>query len=103
MAENDGRMKLVQVTAREALALQLGARAAACAGEAVRRLRYPAPTPDQWRRIQRELGSEAIAAALLLPDLMPELTDEQLDEAAELSANAVVREVLGPPRAEALQ
>lgn len=98
MATSDGKVRLVQVSPGEALALQLALHAAAAAGSAARELGYPMPTEDQWKRIGRRISQEALAAglALMLPGASRP-TDEDLDQAAELTALAAVREVLGSP------
>ena len=98
---SEGKVTVVQVSPGEALAAQLGARAVAAACEALRLGGYR-PTPEQLKRIARELTAEALAAGLALAELVaagsiPAPGDDDLDEAADRSGAAKVLALLGPP------
>ena len=96
MSAPDPRVRLVQVTAAEALTLQLGEVAILAAAELLREGGYR-PTPEQFERIAKETSREVLACVPLVATTMPELSDEQLLEAAVVTGRAAVREVLGPP------
>jgi hypothetical protein len=102
MARDQGKVRTMQITPGQALALQLGARAAAAAGEAARIGGYTL-TPEQVQRINHELALEALAAGTALAEAvaagMPAPSDDVLDEAADRSGAAKVVEVCGRPPA----
>lgn len=97
MASREDGMRSVQLNPGERLVLQLAGHAAAVAGSAVRDLGYPIPTAEQWARISAAIQVECIAAGVLEAARVLVVTREQLADAAELTAYAVVRDVLGPP------
>lgn len=100
MAAKGDEVRLVQVTPVQVLMLQLAERAAATAGEAAGAL-YPGASGEQLRQVTRALMWWASEAAPRFAE-HPDLTDEQVDAATDSAALELLRVVLGPPAAGAL-
>ncbi len=98
-AQNEGNkpagVRLVQVTAREAMALGLGEVAMAEVVTSLRSGGYH-PTDEQFAALARAVVDGALAMPHLVAD-MSETTAEQLEEAARDLGALVVAQVLGPP------
>ncbi len=96
--KSDGRA--VAVTAHQAMAIGLALAAAEAAGEAAALGGYTL-SPEEQRTITRALSGAALAMVALVEDFAV-VTDEQLEGAARDLGVRIVREVLGPPAAMAM-
>jgi hypothetical protein len=95
-ADGTGRLVGMQV-----MALALGAVAARAAAETAALGGYHRPTPAEAQRVSRALREAALALVAAVGDWAV-ASDEQLEGAARDLGALVVREVLGPPSATAL-
>jgi hypothetical protein len=97
VATRDRSVRVVQVTAGEALAAQLTEAGISAAADALRSGGYQRPTDEQYKRIADHVTRAALAAGLAIHAAGARYTDDELDQAALVTAHEVVREVLGPP------
>jgi hypothetical protein len=97
-SKGDGTGRLVGM---QVMALALGAVAARAAGEAAALGGYHRPTPAEAQRVSRALPEAVLAMVAAVADWSV-VTDEQLEGAARDLGVRVVRAVLGPPSATAL-
>jgi hypothetical protein len=95
-AKADGKVRYVRITRGEALGAQLAQTATAAALETLRIGGYR-PTQEQLADLARRVTREALAAGILIVECGADFADEEFDSAAEVTAHAAVREILGPP------